>query len=140
MQAVSVHSLLAAYNSSMKTGRPSVRRRTDFGERLHAAREVLGLSQAQVAEKLGITQPSYALWERDSVALRPEQLASLASILQVSMDELIIGYEPQKRSSSGPVGKARRVFEEVSKLPRHQQQKIVDVVEALLIANGAKAA
>ncbi len=55
-----------------------------------------------------------------------------------SADELIVGSEPQKKVS-GPVGKARWVFEEVSKLLRHQQQKIVRVVKALLIAQGAKA-
>ena len=36
----------------------------------------------------------------------------------------------------GPVGKARRVFEEVSKLPRHQQQRILGIVEDLIAARG----
>lgn len=133
MQAVSALFSIAGYDAPMKTGRPSIRKRTDFGARVHAAREALGLSQAQVADKLGITQPSYALWERDAVALRPEQLSGLAGILQVSVDELVKGAE-QRRGNGGPVGKARRVFEEVSKLPRHQQQRIVGVVEDMIAA------
>lgn len=32
----------------------------------------------------------------------------------------------------GPVGRTRRVFETVSQLPRNQQQKILDVVDALV--------
>lgn len=38
--------------------------------------------------------------------------------------------EPTRRS--GPVGEVQRVFEEVKKLPRKQQRKILDVVIALL--------
>ena len=42
-------------------------------------------------------------------------------------------------TGSGPVGKARRAFEQVSKLPRNQQKHIIRVVEDLLVAqrNGA---
>src|SRR6266480_2516546 len=35
-------------------------------------------SQQQLAERLGPTQQAYAHWERNTVALRPEQLLSLA--------------------------------------------------------------
>ena len=44
--------------------------------------------------------------------------------------------EPQNsRPRGGPVGKTRQVFETVSHLPRHQQQKIIEVVEALVAQN-----
>jgi hypothetical protein len=33
---------------------------------------------------------------------------------------------------AGPVGQVQKLFEEVRKLPRRQQQKVVDVVAALL--------
>jgi len=35
----------------------------------------------------------------------------------------------------GPIGKARRVFEEVSKVARHPQQRILGIVENLLAAD-----
>jgi len=114
----------------MQTGRPSKEPRTKFGQRLHAAREAAGLSQAQVAERLGVTQKAYAVWERYPVALRPEQIEKVASALNVSV-EFLFG-QTAKQRGSGPTGKARRVFEAVSKLPRRQQQKIAEVVEALV--------
>jgi len=116
----------------MNTGRPSTRPRTVFGERLRAARETLGLSQAQVAEKFGISQASYGAWERDPVALRPDQIEKLTEILNISVDELFGKEEKNGRRSSGPVGKARRLFEAVSKLPRSQQQHVLTVVEAFV--------
>ena len=115
----------------VKTGRPSKSKRSPFGARLAALRQAAGLTQQQVASQLGISQPSYALWERNDVALRPDQLAGLAQILGVRVEALI--EEPQRANRrGGPTGRARQVFETVSQMPRHQQKKIIDVVEALV--------
>jgi len=95
------------------------------------ARQTLGLSQAEVAARLGITQAGYAAWERDSVALRPDQVEKLTEILNISVDELF-GKEKNGRRNGGPVGKARRLFEAVSKLPRSQQQHVLTVLEAFV--------
>ena len=92
----------------------------------------LGLSQAQVAEKLGITQTAYAVWERHPVGLKPEQIVEVCKVLQISPDYLF-GMK-SSRSQSGPVGKLRRVFDEVSALPRSRQQRIVATVEDMLTA------
>jgi transcriptional regulator with XRE-family HTH domain len=139
MQALSRIAVNQVYPPSMPTnmGRPTDRERTEFGERLVAAREEAGLSQRDLADKLDITQRALSWWERQPVALRPEQIAQLAAALGVSADYLL-GVSTAKKRGTGPTGKARRVFEAVSKLPRHQQQKIVDVVEALVAqrANG----
>jgi HTH-type transcriptional regulator, cell division transcriptional repressor len=123
----------------MQTGRPSKHPRNPFGQRLHAAREAAGLSQAQVADKLGIHQTSYADWERHSVALRPEQLKTLAGLFNVAVSELL-GEEPPKKRGAGPVGKARHAFERVSKLPRATQQRILANVEDALTAYEARKA
>jgi ribosome-binding protein aMBF1 (putative translation factor) len=85
MQAISVTVFNAAYPALMQTGRPSKKPRTDFGQRLLAAREAAGLSQTEVAEKLGVTQKAYAVWERYPVALRPKQIEAVASALHVSV-------------------------------------------------------
>jgi hypothetical protein len=54
-------------------------------------------------------------------------------VLGVSVTELLGEDVPIKRArKSGPTGKLRKVFEEVSKLPRCQQEKIVEVVTALV--------
>jgi transcriptional regulator with XRE-family HTH domain len=134
MQAISVILFGEGYAADMQKGRPSKRQRPPFGERLRSLREAAGLSQQQVADKLDMTQTAYAWWERNPVALRPEQLQSLAAALNVSVEELM-GTAPNKRRGSGPVGKARRLFEEVSNLPRDRQQHVLRVVEDLLRAN-----
>jgi transcriptional regulator with XRE-family HTH domain len=132
MQDYSVTFFTPGYAPGM--GRPAKTNRTEFGERLVTARQEAGLSQAQVAEKLGITQQSYAGWERRETALKPEHLVQLAVTLNVTVDYLL-GKESTRKRGGGPVGKARRMFEEVSKLPRDRQQHVLRVVADLLKAN-----
>lgn len=121
----------------MPAGRPAQNQRTEFGEHLYRLREQRGFSQKQMAEKLGMTQQGYAAWERLPTALKPEQLTTLAKILACSVDELV-GNEPTPRRGNGPAGRIRRVFEAVTQLPRHQQNKVAEFVEAFVAqhANG----
>ena len=119
------------YTAAMQTGRPAKTKRSDFGAQLHAAREAKGLSQAQMADKLGLAQQSYAAWERRNVALRSDQLQQLAEILGVGVDQLL-GRTPKPARAAGPVGKLRQVFESASKLPRHQQAKVAEFVAAFV--------
>ena len=133
MQAISLTDSVGPYTVGMQTGRPSKKKRPPFGERLHALRELAGLSQQQMADRLGLSQRAYAYWERNSVALRPEQLLKLADILEVSVEELL-NARPKKSRRGGPTGKMRRIFDQVSTLPRSRQQRIVAVLEDMLTA------
>lgn len=138
MQAISQKNITDPYHGHMKTGRPAKRKRTAFGTRLHSLREAAGLSQQEVADRLGITQPAYALLERRNVSVRIDHLYRLADVLGVAVEEL---FDPRKtsRRRGGPVGKARRIFEAVSALPRTQQQQVLSVVEAFVKQNAGTA-
>jgi len=48
---------------------------------VNTLREQAGHSQQQMADRIGLSQRAYAYWERQPVALRPEQLLSLAQAL-----------------------------------------------------------
>lgn len=128
MQAKSIESDFSLYIDGMKSGRPLKSRRSDFAERLRALRETAGLSQSEVARRLGIRQPSYALWETYNVALKPEQLLALATALGVAVDQLFANADRPTRRG-GPKGRARDIFEAVSRLPRRQQEKIFDILQ-----------
>jgi transcriptional regulator with XRE-family HTH domain len=124
------------YTDRMKTGRPPKKERTPFGERLNRARLNAGLSQVQIAENLGITQSAYAAWERENIALRPDQVICLCKLLKIRVEELF--EDNTSRKSGGPTGKAYRLFEDVAKLPQRQQQRILGTVEDMLIAQKSK--
>lgn len=137
MQALSVIQVFPPYPADMTRGRPSSRPRPPFGQRMAAARERLGFSQSELADRLGTSQKVIAYWERNPVALRPDQLTALAVALQMTPEELLGDPTPKPRNG-GPVGKARRLFEAVSALPRHHQQRILGVVEDMLAAHHGK--
>jgi len=131
MQASFLTASAPRYDGLVQTGRPSKEPRTPFGARLHAAREAAGLSQSQIAEKMGVTQTAYGVWERYPVALRPDQIEQLANVLNVSV-EYLFGRDSVKSRGKGPAGKLRQVFEKASQLPRHQQNKVAEFVEAFV--------
>ena len=116
----------------MPAGRPSKKTRSPFAARIHALREQAKLSQAEVSEKLGIAQQSYAMWERRDVALAVAQLEQLATIFQVPVTAFFAPELTEPLKPRGPVGRARKAFETVSELPRSQQSSVLDLVETMV--------
>jgi transcriptional regulator with XRE-family HTH domain len=101
-----------------------------IAQRLVRLRKEAGLSQAQMAEKLGLSQPVVSDYERGASRLHGELILKVAEILNVSADELL-GKETNKPKAR-PTGKVQQVFEEVSNLPRRQQDKVVEFVSAFV--------
>ena len=132
MQAFSCISKTGVYVLVMPQGRPAKDKRPDLGERIAQARQLAGLTQKQLADKVGTTQRVLTYWEREAAGLRADQLAKLAEALGVSAD-YFLGRDGKKRGN-GPAGKARLIFEEVSKLPRSRQKRILATVEDMLTA------
>jgi hypothetical protein len=64
------------------------------------------------------------------VALRPEQLIALADALDVSADHLLGRENGKSLVPKRPIARVQQIFEQVSELPRHQQNKIAEFVEA----------
>ena len=62
-----------------------------FGDRLAAAREALGLSQAQLASRSGVRLSTIQNWEGDRSEPRANKLQMIAGILNVSMIWLLTG-------------------------------------------------
>ena len=61
----------------------------EFSERLKDLRKQAGLTQVDVAERLGISQPAYASWERGVKKPTQENLVKIAQVLNVSVDYLV---------------------------------------------------
>ena len=111
--------------------------RPPLGLRLTELRQAAGLTQIQLADKLGVHPSNIGFWELSGTPPRGEVLPKLAHALGVSVDALL-GVTPPKPKKQAAKGRLQLVFESASKLPRRQQQKIAEVVEALVAqrANG----
>jgi transcriptional regulator with XRE-family HTH domain len=62
-----------------------------FGDRVAAAREAVGLSQGQLARRIGVKTQTVAAWEADRSEPRANRLQMLAGLLNVSMVWLMTG-------------------------------------------------
>lgn len=99
--------------------------------RLRTLRETTGISLREFARQIDEHPSNVSYWERTGKIPRSNVLAPMAKSLGVSVEELL-GEKPPRRNA--PAGRARQTFEEVSKLPRSKQKKILDVVDALIKA------
>jgi transcriptional regulator with XRE-family HTH domain len=101
--------------------------------RLRELREAAGLTLRELARQLGEDHSNVGYWERTGTLPRSNVLVPMAAALGVTVEELLGQDKP--RRTAAPGGKVRSVFEQVQKLPRRRQDKIVEVVEALLKAS-----
>lgn len=76
-----------------------------FGDRMALAREASGLSQAQLAGRLGVKPQTLANWEEDRSAPRANRMQMLAGLLNVSMVWLLSGQgaAPREPSARGEI-------------------------------------
>lgn len=94
------------------------------------------MSQYELASYVGVPQANIAFWERSEKPPRSEVLPKMAEALGVTVEDLlIVGHDkPLKKkatkTNARPAGKVREVFDRVSKLPRRQQEHIVNWISA----------
>lgn len=62
-----------------------------FGDRLAAAREALGMSQRDLATRLGVKLSTVQRWEDDQSEPRANKLIMLSGLLNVTMPWLLTG-------------------------------------------------
>ncbi|PPB80162.1 helix-turn-helix protein [Albidovulum inexpectatum] len=90
-----------------------------FGDRLAAAREAAGLSQSDLAQRLGIRKKTLIQWETDRTEPRANRLQMLAGMLGVSIRWLLTGEgegieldedgQPLRRDAAGVIAEIREL-------------------------------
>lgn len=103
---------------------------TTLPKRLAEIRKLQGLTQVQVAEALGTTQGTYALYESGSRGISLKLLPKLAKALNTS-EEHLLGLEP-KKTKRGPASALERRFEAIQALPKKEQRYIIETIDRLL--------
>ena len=76
-----------------------------FGDRVAGAREAAGMSQAQLARRLGVKKATIVSWEDDLSEPRANKLSMMAGMLNVSIMWLITG-EGEGMDAPGAMGLA----------------------------------
>jgi len=106
-----------------------------LGHRIARLRREKGLTQAELAQRLQVSQPVVSDYENDVIRLPADVVVQIAEILGASTDELLGMKTPAVRSTSANSIKNRRLYrrmQEIEKLPRRDQEALLRTIEAFI--------
>lgn len=102
----------------------------EFGARLRAIREKRGMTQQELADALRIHRPRITQYESGAVFPEGETLAALGAVLEVSLDELILGKESEQPDEV----RDARLRASIRELEQLRDRKLVNVVVTIVDA------
>jgi transcriptional regulator with XRE-family HTH domain len=102
-----------------------------IARRLRELRKHRGLTQVELAEKVGIDQTLLSTYERGTVRIHGAMVAALAKALRTTTDELLGLKEPKE---NGLIKDRRflRRLEQIERLPRRKKDALLTTIDAFL--------
>ena len=99
-----------------------------FSEKLMGLRRKSGLSQEQLADRLGVTRQSVSKWESGTAMPELVKLISLSDIFGVSVDYLVKDYLEEPENAGGgedlPSRQAERLEQKVDELTNYVKGRV----------------
>ena len=111
-----------------------------IAERVARMRKEKGITQAEMADLLGVSQPVVSEYERGTLRLHGELIVRVAEILSVSADELLGLSEAKNASKRGNGAKNRRLLrriEQIETLPKRDQEALLRTIDAFISKSAA---
>lgn len=103
-----------------------------LGERLARIRKEKGVTQVELADRVGIVQNLVSAYECGRLRLQAEMAIRFAKTLGVSADELLGLKKPAQEAGTVRNRRLRRSVQEIEKLPRRDQEALLRTIEAFL--------
>jgi transcriptional regulator with XRE-family HTH domain len=112
-----------------------VRQRTrqfeSVGARIARMRRQRGVTQVELARRVGLAQPNISDYERGAYFPNAAMIIQIARALGASGDELL-GLTPAPRDGRPLSRRVRRRFERVEALPAAQQRALLKTIDAYI--------
>jgi len=102
-----------------------------IGERIIRLRKEKGLSQNELAKKMGLIQELISAYELNKRKLTAEMVARFAKALEVSCD-IIIGYKINGKKKFKLNLRLMKRLHRIEYLTEYKQKKIISVIDSLL--------
>lgn len=104
----------------------------ELGSRIAELRKEQGLTQTQLAERLGIAQQTLAHYEVGRLRVAAPMLPGLAQLLGTTIEALIGQSAPRAANKRGPAPRLQQQLERLSALPKPKQRAVMEVLESML--------
>jgi transcriptional regulator with XRE-family HTH domain len=124
------------YNSLMPQPRKRPQPATDptseaIGSRIKQCRIKRGLSQAELADQIGVSREAIAAYETGRIHLLDDMIARTARALAVTADELL-GLKDIHDTGDVPQLRLTRRLKLIEKLPMSEQKALIKTIDAYL--------
>jgi len=111
--------------------KPTKGSKETMGQRLARLRQMRGLTQVELAEKIGLSQPNVSEYERDTFRPNSDTLLCIAQVLKVSTDELLGHHIKAAKTPKIHRTLMRRVVA-IQQLPKRDQQTLLRTIDTFL--------
>lgn len=102
-----------------------------FGKTLARIRRAKGITQAELAERIGITQPNVSHYEKETFRPNSEMLQRIAQVLDVSTD-VLLGRKAPRHEAPVVSRKLLRRMQQIEKLPKRDQDALLRTIDAFI--------
>jgi transcriptional regulator with XRE-family HTH domain len=101
------------------------------GQRIARIRKERGLTQVELAEKIGTIQALISDYENDKLGLSAEMAVRFSLALDVSTDDLLHP-KAKKKNTKKPSLKVMRRVEQIESLPPRKQAVVLSALDSIL--------
>jgi len=108
-----------------------------FGQRLARIRQERGLTQVELAKKVGIIQVLISDYEHDKLRMHAEMVVRFSMALGVSTDELL-GVERDRGKGERLSRRVAQRMHKIEQLPEGDQRALLKTIDAFIL-KGARA-
>lgn len=105
---------------------------TSLGDRLKQLRKTAGLSQTEVALKIGGSYSQYGRYELKGTQPPADILNKLADVLNTTVDFLLNGNANEKAQIALQDAELLKQFKEAEKLPENEKTTILKVIRGYI--------
>lgn len=105
-----------------------------IGARVAVLRKERGMTQVELAKRLGIPQPVLSRYERGKARLSAEMVLRIAEVLEVSTD-MILGLTRRDEERLLGTPRLRRLLHQAEALSRRDRQALLRTIEGFLRGN-----
>lgn len=102
-----------------------------LGQHIAQLRKDSHLTQVQLAQELGVSQPTMNAYELGQRRVPVSALPVLAKALGVGLEDLL-GQSNAAARKRGPAPRLQQHMERIGALPKPRQRAVMDVIEAML--------
>lgn len=103
----------------------------ELGTRIAELRKTRGITQVQLAERLGVSQQTIQAYEVGRRRIQVSALPVVARILGSSLEELF-GESSHAKSKRGPASRLQQQIDAISQLPKTQQRFVTQMLDTVL--------